>query len=193
MSSPSNGASSITFTMPSGSGYNTEYSSPISLYLQCTAFLMPPSETAVSLIFNFRRNSDLYMILSTPVNALGTVFNSSNGEMTQTSTAMVATNSATFNFLLGQPLTSNPSISFLFPTQFTLPTASCSASILTLTLSSLSCTLNTNTIIVTFTAPSSIPTATNVTIIINGVINPSIPMTYYIGMTTYYSSTVSSS
>jgi hypothetical protein len=102
MSNATNGAGSLIFTMPSGSGFNTDFFFPISLYLECTAFRMPPSETPVLFTFNFRRNSDLYLRLSTPVNAMATSFNSSRGRINQSSTAMTASNSATFNFLLGQ-------------------------------------------------------------------------------------------
>lgn len=196
MTSPTSTATSITFTMPSGSGFNTESGFAITAYLECTSFLMPPSETPVSLAFNFRRNSDLYLQLSATVNAVATTFNSSRGRVTQSATAMTSPSAFTFNFLLGQDLSNTPAFVFTFPNDFVINTPSCSASVISLTVTSVACSNNGNVVTVNFTASSSskISAGRNVTVILtSGVTNPVTPGSYSIGMTTYYISSVSTS
>jgi hypothetical protein len=196
LTSPTSGSTYVTYTFPSNSGYNTEYTFPIYTYLQCTSFLLPPSETPVTISFNFKRNSDLYLMLSTAITASATTFNSSKATLTLSNYAMIASSTFTFNFLIGQPLGSTPAFVIVIPTDFTMVSPSCSASILGLTVSSSSCTYlnSTNTIRVILTASSAISTNSNITIVVlSGVTNPSTPKSYSFSMSTYYDSTVSTS
>lgn len=192
---PTSGSTSITFTFPSTSGYNTEYTFSITANLQCTAFLLPPSETPSTLSFTFKRNADTYLVLSSPIAATATTFNSSKAVLSLSSTAMIAASTLTFNFLNGQPLGSTPAITIIFPTEFTLASPTCTVAILSLTITNGSCsfTNSTNTIRVTLTASSSISSGSNFTITVSGVTNPSTPKSYSFPMTTYYDAAVATS
>lgn len=193
LASPSSGTGFITFTFPSNFGFNTEYSDPVSAYLECTGFLMPPSMTPVSLSFTFKRNGDTYMQLSTPISATATAFNSSRARLVLSNPAMVASSAYTFNFLIGQPLASTPALAFTFTPDFTIANSpTCTVAILTLTVSPPFCTYNnvTNVLLVNFTASALIPINANITVTVSsGITNPATPNGYPIGLETYYIST----
>lgn len=196
LTSPTTASTYITFTFPSTSGYNTQYTFPFTLILTCTSFLLPPSETPTTLAFIFKRNSDTFMHLNATVAASATTFNSLKATLTLSTTSMASASFHTFNFLIGQPLGSKPAFLLTFSTDYTISSPSCSATVLTLTVSSTSCSYDntTSSIRVELIVSSALPVNSNVSIVISsGLTNPSTPKSYAIGMSTYYDSNVSSS
>jgi hypothetical protein len=134
-------------------------------------------------------------LLSSPIAASATTFNSGKGKLSQSSTAMLAVSTFTFNFLTGQQLGTNPAIAFIFPIDFIIASPSCAASVIGFTITQVSCTFSnsTNTVRVNLTANSVISANSNVTVTISGVTNPNTPKGYSFAMSTYYSSTITTS
>ena len=191
MASPASGTNTITFTFPSAFGYNTEYTDPIYAYLECTGFLLPPSQTPTSLSFTFKRNGDTYMQLSTPIAALATNFNPTKAKLNLSNPALVSSSTYTFNFMTGQALGNTPALVLTFTSftsDFTINSPACTVTIISLSVSGPLCTYNnvTNVLFVNFTASNTIPANSNITLTVNVAKNPSVPNSYPISMETYY-------
>lgn len=98
-----------------------------------------------------------------------------------------------FSFVVGQPLSMNPSLKFVFPSDIALTGVTCSVSLSCVVASSPSC-IGVGTILnVNFSASNYIPQGCTVQVTVNGLTNPLQPLAYFFGLTTYYDANVQAS
>ena len=194
LGTPVSNTNFITFTYNFNT--NTDYSSPTSIKLTCTGFLLPPSETPTTLAFIWRRSSNEYMHLNTSVAATATTFNSSRASLALSTSAMVSASTYSFTFLTGQTLGGNPAFAITFSSDFTITTPICTITISGLTVSSSSCSYSSTSFILSInitTAASTIASGRNFTFAVSGITNPAVPKSFSFPMSTYYDSSVSTS
>jgi len=100
----------------------------------------------------------------------------------------------TFNFVINQPLSPNPTIKLTFPSDIILSTATCLISFSNSSvISTPICMALGVDLIINFTASDYISAPNNVILIINGLANPLNPTMHTFGITTYYDATIPAS
>jgi hypothetical protein len=180
---------------------NTVYASTLQIFLDCS-FNTPPSATPVSFIFLFKRNTLLYLNLTASYTALAQPFaSSSNFRLTLETTSAASASTYTFTTNISQPLSSHGQISFIMPSQISNNTfggvGSCSATIgaIATTLTGCSYTVSGSLFLnVLFNHSGTIPSGSRIVIAVLGLKNPSYAyLSYPIGLSTYYNSSISSS
>jgi len=101
----------------------------------------------------------------------------------------------TLSILTAQPLGTSPSLKFYFTSDITIASPVCSVSLITGTVSAMTCQINatTNVLTVNFTALTAVTSSTNISVAISGFTNPSSPNTDNFGIETFYDSSISTS
>lgn len=172
---------------------NTYYSNAPTLSLDCT-IVMPSSQAPVVVSYTFTRNSSPYLVLKATLTAVAVIIPPSAVGIITASTEMAATTTYTFTITIGNPLGQTPKIVLTLPSDITSTNFianTCTVSLNTVPATTPTCSLLSNTLSITLTAPSStISSSTIISIVIPNLTNPPTPQNYTFGIQTYYSSSI---
>lgn len=174
---------------------NIDYYSTFSIGFTCTNVLVTSSQTPVEMKFIFKRNSEEYLELYGQMTPTASTISSSNLYSLLSSYEMAKQNvQYTFSMVTAQPLGSTPMLQLTIPVNIIVPSLpTCSVTINAVSALTKTCSYDSNTTIlsVVFTQSSgAITNSSNITVVLQGLTNPSAPSTIPIALSTFYSSTV---